>query len=69
MHCNIVNNDYQNHSRVLYKLVLNKSFDQLLDISSKNLTFLTLKSPFLAQFVPSCFKNPSNINTIVKKAI
>ena len=32
-HCNIVNNNYQQDSRVLYTFVPNKSFGQLLDIS------------------------------------
>ena len=36
VHCNIVNNGYQQDSRVLYTFVLNKSFGQLLDISPKN---------------------------------
>ena len=35
IHCNIVNNDYQHYSRVLYTFVPNKSFGQLLDISPK----------------------------------
>ena len=35
IHCNIVNNDYQNNSKKLYTFVLNKSFGQLLDISPK----------------------------------
>ena len=39
IHCNIVNNDYQQDSRVLYTFVPNKSFGQLLDISPKNFTF------------------------------
>ena len=37
IHCNIVNNDYQQDSRVLYTFVPNKSFGQLLDISPKNI--------------------------------
>ena len=37
IHCNIVNNDYQQNSRVLYAFVSNKSFGELLDISPKNL--------------------------------
>ena len=41
-HCNIVNNDYQQDSRVLYTFVLNKSFGQLLDISSKHFIFLKI---------------------------
>ena len=31
IHCNIVNNDYQQDSRVLYTFASNKSFGQLLD--------------------------------------
>ena len=38
-HCNIVNNDYQHDSKVLYKFVPNKSFSQLQDTSPKNLYF------------------------------
>ena len=38
--CNIVNNEYQEDSRVLYKSVPNKSFGLLLDISPKNFIFL-----------------------------
>ena len=38
--CNIVNNDYQPDSRVMYTSVPNILFGQLLDISFKNLVFL-----------------------------
>ena len=40
IHCNIVNNDYQQGSRVLYLFVHNKSFRQLFDVSPKNVIFL-----------------------------
>ena len=40
VHCNMVNNDYQHDSRVLYAFVPNKSFGSLLDISSSNHIFL-----------------------------
>ena len=40
VHCNFVNNDYQQDSRVLYTFVPNKSFGQFLDISPKILIFL-----------------------------
>ena len=40
VHCNMVNNDYQQHSRVLYTFVSNKSFGSLLDISLSNHIFL-----------------------------
>ena len=33
VHCNIVNNDYQQDSRVLYTFVPNKPFGSLLEIS------------------------------------
>ena len=35
-HCDIVNNDYQQYSRVLYTAVPNKPFDNLLEISPTN---------------------------------
>ena len=40
VHCNMVNNDYQQDSQVLYTFVPNKSFDSLLDISPSNHIFL-----------------------------
>ena len=40
LRCNIVNNDYQQDSRVLYTLVPNKPFDRLLEISPRNRIFL-----------------------------
>ena len=39
VHCNIVKNDYQHDSRVLYTFVPNKPFGQLLDISPKKIYF------------------------------
>ena len=39
-HCNIVNNDYQQDSRVLYTLVPNKLLGSLLEISPTNHIFL-----------------------------
>ena len=40
VHFNIVNNDYQQDSRVLYTFVPNKPFGSLLEISPKNHIFL-----------------------------
>ena len=40
IHCNIVNNDYQQYSRVLYTFVPNKPFRSLLEISPTNHIFL-----------------------------
>ena len=45
VHCNIVNNDYQQDSRVLYTFDPNKPFGGLLEISPTNHMFLkTFKS-------------------------
>ena len=39
VHFSIVKNDYQHGSRALFAFVPNKSFGQLLDVSSKSFTF------------------------------
>ena len=47
VHWNIVNNDYQQDSRVLYTFVPNKPFGSLLEISPTNHIFLkTFNSEF-----------------------
>ena len=47
VHCNIVNNDYQQDSIVLYIFVPNKTFGSLLETSSTNHIFLkTFNSEF-----------------------
>ena len=40
VNCNIVNNNYQQNSSVLYTFVPNKSFGKFLDISPKSFIFL-----------------------------
>ena len=47
VHCNIVNNDYQQDSRVLYTFIPNKPFGSLLEISPTNHILLkTFNSEF-----------------------
>ena len=47
VHCNLVNNDYQQDSRILFAFVPNKSFGSLLEISPTNHVFLeTFNSEF-----------------------
>ena len=47
IYCNLVNNDYQQDSRILYTFVPNKTFDSLLEISPTNHVFLkTFNSEF-----------------------
>ena len=47
VHCNLVNNAYQQHSRVLFTFVPTKQNDQLISISPKSLIFLkTMNTEF-----------------------
>ena len=47
VHCNLVNYDYQQDSRILYTFVPDKAFGRLLEISPKNHVFLkTFNSEF-----------------------
>ena len=62
IHCNIVNNYYQQDSRVLHTFVPNKSFGQLLDISPKNFIFLkTFDSEFLYIEVWYTYQNSKSL--------
>ena len=47
VHCNLVNNDYQQDSRILYTFVPNKTFGSLLEISPTNHVFLRT---FISEF-------------------
>ena len=59
VHCNIVNNDYKQDSRVLYTFVPNKSFGSLLEIPPTNHIFLkTFKSEF--QFIRVSFTDQNS---------
>ena len=47
VHCNLVNNYYQQESRILYTFVPHKTFGSLLEISPRNDVFLkTFSSEF-----------------------
>ena len=47
VHCNLVNYDYQQHSRVLFTFVPTKQFGQLISISPHSLVFLkTMNADF-----------------------
>ena len=47
VHCNLVDNDYQQNSRILFTFVPNKTFGSLLEISPANHVFLkTFNSEF-----------------------
>ena len=42
VHCNLVNNSYQQHSKVLFTFVPNKQYGQLISISPHSLVFLKI---------------------------
>ena len=47
MHCNLVKNDYQHASKVLFSSVSNKQFGQLINISPHFLTMMnTINTEF-----------------------
>ena len=41
VHCNLVNNNYQQASKVLFTFVTNKQFGQLINIAPHSLTMLS----------------------------
>ena len=64
IHCNIVNNNYQQESGFLYRFVPNKSFDQLLDISPNNFIFLKTfgsEFPYIEEWFTDQNSNPLEI--------
>ena len=42
VHCNLVKNDYQHTSKVLFSFVPNKQFGQLINISPHSLTMMNI---------------------------
>ena len=75
VHCNIVNNDYQQDSRTLFTFVPNKTFGSLLEISPTNHCFLkTFNSEFQEVNVwftdqtskPLELEDKTNITLIIK---
>ena len=72
VHCNLVNNDYQQDSRILYSFVPNKTFASLLEISPANQVFLkTFNSEVKIWFTdqtnkPLKLQDKINITLIIK---
>ena len=59
MHCNLVNNSYQQASKVLFTFVPNKQFGQLITISPRLLSMLkTTNTEF--QSIQFCFNDQNN---------
>ena len=45
VHCNLVNNNYQKASKILFAFVPNEKFGQLINISPHSLTMLNTANP------------------------
>ena len=59
VHCSLVNNDYQQASKVLFTFVPNKQFGQLINISPRSLTMLgTTNTEF--SFIEVCFTDQNS---------
>ena len=59
VHCNLVKNDYQHTSKVLFSFVLNKQFGELINISPDTLTIMnTVNTEF--SFVEVWFTNQAS---------
>ena len=59
VHCNLVKNDYQHTSKVLFSFVPNKQFGQLINISPHSLTMMnTVNTEF--SFVEVWFKDQTS---------
>ena len=69
MHCNLVNDKYQQISKELFTFVTNKRFGQLIDISSQSLTMLNTTNTEFSSIEVSFtdqnskpYKNEDNVN-------
>ena len=59
LHCNLVKNDYEHTSKVLFSFVPNKQFGQLINISPHSLTMMnTINTEF--SFVEVWFKDQNS---------
>ena len=59
VHCNLVKNDYQHTSKVIFSFVWNKQFGQLINISPHSLTMMnTVNTEF--SFVEVWFKDQTS---------
>ena len=68
VHCNLVNNSYQQASKVLFTFVPNKQFGQLITISPHSLTMLKTTNsefPFIQVWVTDENNRPLEIEDSV----
>ena len=59
VHCNLVNDSYQQHSRVLFTFVPTKRYSQLISISPPSLFFLKTVNTEFSE-IEICFTDQNN---------
>ena len=59
VHCNLLNNNYQQASKVLFTFVPNKQFGQLINIASCSLTMLSTTNTKFS-FIEVCFTDQNS---------
>ena len=59
VHCNLVNNSYQQHSRVLFTFVPTKQYGKLISISPQSLVFLKAMNMEFSD-IEVCFTDQNN---------
>ena len=65
MHCNLVNNNYQQASKVLFIFILNKQFGQLINIAPHSLIMLNTTDAefsFLEVWFTDQIETEDNVN-------
>ena len=68
VHCNLVNNNYQQASKVLFTFVPNKQFGQLVTITPHSLTMLkTTNAEF--SFIKIWFTDQNNIPLEIEDSV
>ena len=65
MHCNVVNNNYQQASKVLFTFLPDKQFGQLITIASHSLTMLQTTNAELS-FIEVWFTDQNNKSLEIK---
>ena len=59
LHCNLVNNSYQQASKVLFTFVTNKKYGQLITVSPETLIMLKIVNTEFS-FIEICFTDQDN---------
>ena len=67
VHCNLVNNAYQQHSKVLFTFVPNKQYGQLISISPHSLVFLKTMNTDFSE-IEIWFTDNVNISLIINRS-